>query len=168
MEIKGIYAAALSILNEDLSLNIKKTIEHSENLINNGCHGVVLLGSTGQSQLISLPEKINLINEISKSSFKDRVIIGTGLNSLGDTINLIQIAKSLNFKYFLVSKFCGKARVIFSKIFFEKLWKKLHLLKDFFVILALRRISGIFFLCKLLNIFGHISESTNIANFGFQ
>ena len=48
MEIKGIYAAALSILNEDLSLNIKKTIKHSENLINNGCHGVVLLGSTGQ------------------------------------------------------------------------------------------------------------------------
>ena len=102
MEIKGIYAAALSILNEDLSLNIKKTIKHSENLINNGCHGVVLLGSTGQSQLISLPEKIKLINEISKSNFKDRVIIGTGLNSLGDTINLIQIAKSLNFKYFLV------------------------------------------------------------------
>ena len=40
-QINGIYAATLSILNENLSLNVKKTIKHAENLINNGCHGVV-------------------------------------------------------------------------------------------------------------------------------
>ena len=39
-KIKGIYAATLSILNEDLSLNIEKTILHAENIINQGCHGV--------------------------------------------------------------------------------------------------------------------------------
>ena len=102
MEIKGIYAAALSVLNDDLSLNIEKTIGHSRYLIDNGCHGVVLLGSTGQSQLISLPEKIKLINGVSKTSLRENTIIGTGLNSLGDTINLMQIAQSLKFKYFLV------------------------------------------------------------------
>ena len=102
MEIKGIYAAALSVLNDDLSLNIEKTIGHSRYLIDNGCHGVVLLGSTGQSQLISLPEKIKLINAVSKTSLRENTIIGTGLNSLGDTINLMQIAQSLKFKYFLV------------------------------------------------------------------
>ena len=32
-EIKGIYAATLSILNEDLSLNVQKTILHAENKI---------------------------------------------------------------------------------------------------------------------------------------
>ena len=73
-----------------------------------------------------------------------------------------------NFKYLLDSMFCGKAIVIFSKIFFEKFGKNFHLLKDFFVILAFIRIRGIFFLCKLLNILGQISESTNNANFGFQ
>ena len=53
-EIKGIYAATLSILDNNLALNVNKTIRHTENLIDMGCHGVVLFGSTGQSQLISL------------------------------------------------------------------------------------------------------------------
>ena len=44
-KIKGIYAATLSILNEDLSLNIEKTILHAENIINKGCHGVAFFGS---------------------------------------------------------------------------------------------------------------------------
>ena len=47
-KIQGIYAASLSVFNEDLSLNLDKTLKHADFLINNGCHGVVLLGSTGQ------------------------------------------------------------------------------------------------------------------------
>ena len=50
-KIKGIYAATLSILNEDLSLNIEKTILHAENIINKGCHGVAFFGSRGRSTL---------------------------------------------------------------------------------------------------------------------
>ena len=62
-EIKGIYAASVSILDDNLALNIDKTVRHAENLINNGCHGVAVFGSTGQAQLISISEKINLINK---------------------------------------------------------------------------------------------------------
>ena len=50
--IKGIYAAGMSIFNEDLSLNILKTIRHAETVIELGCHGVAIFGSTGQAQLI--------------------------------------------------------------------------------------------------------------------
>ena len=101
-KIHGIYAASLSVFNEDLSLNLDKTLKHADFLINNGCHGVVLLGSTGQSQLISLSEKIKLINYLPKSQNHKKFIIGTGVNSLGDTINLINISMSLNFNYFLI------------------------------------------------------------------
>ena len=101
-KIKGIYAATLSILNEDLSLNIEKTILHAENIINQGCHGVAFFGSTGQAQLIPVSEKINLLNSISTNKNKDKFIIGTGLNSLVETINLIKVATSLNFKKFLI------------------------------------------------------------------
>jgi len=101
-KIKGIYAATLSILNEDLSLNIQKTILHAENIINQGCHGVAFFGSTGQAQLIPVSEKINLLNSISTNKNKDKFIIGTGLNSLVETINLIKVATSLNFKKFLI------------------------------------------------------------------
>ena len=101
-KISGIYAASMSILNSDLSLNVKKTIHHAEKLIDQGCHGTAIFGSTGQAQLISIHEKIKLLNSLSKSKYKDKHIIGTGLNSLNETINLMRISVTLNFKKFLI------------------------------------------------------------------
>ena len=100
--INGIYAATLSILDADLGLDIRKTIAHAEKVIDKGCHGVVFFGSTGQSQLISLSDKINLINNLSTNSHKENFIIGTGLNSLSDTISLMKISMSLGFIKFLI------------------------------------------------------------------
>ena len=50
-KIKGIYAASMSIFNNNLSLNIEKTVKHAEKIIDQGCHGVAIFGSTGQAQL---------------------------------------------------------------------------------------------------------------------
>ncbi len=101
-KINGIYAAGMSIFNKDLSLNIEKTILHAENIIDKGCHGVAIFGSTGQAQLISISEKIKLLNNLSKSKYKNKFIIGNGLNSLSETINYIKIALSLDFENFLI------------------------------------------------------------------
>ena len=101
-KISGIFAATMSVFNSDLSLNVEKTIEHAENLIDQGCHGTAIFGSTGQSQLIPISEKIDLLNKLSKSKYKSKHLIGTGLNSLGETINFIKIAASLDFKNFLI------------------------------------------------------------------
>jgi 4-hydroxy-tetrahydrodipicolinate synthase len=100
--IKGIYAASVSVFNDNLTLNIDKTIKHAEMLIDNGCHGVAIFGSTGQAQLISISEKVHLFNKLSESKYREKYIIGTGLNSLGETINLMSVASSLKFKKFLI------------------------------------------------------------------
>ena len=101
-KISGIFAASMSVLNNDLSLNVEKTIMHAEKLIDQGCHGTVIFGSTGQSQLIPISEKIDLLNNLSKSKHQNKHIIGTGLNSLGETINFMKIAISLNLNKFLI------------------------------------------------------------------
>tara|TARA_Y100001958_G_scaffold144199_1_gene121838 strand:- start:61 stop:945 length:885 start_codon:yes stop_codon:yes gene_type:complete len=101
-KIKGIYAASMSVINDDLTLNIKKTIQHAEMVIENGCHGAAIFGSTGQAQLLSVSEKINLLNHLTSSKYKEKYIIGTGLNSLGETINLMRVSKSLGFNKFLI------------------------------------------------------------------
>tara|TARA_B110000238_G_scaffold157995_1_gene171137 strand:+ start:2056 stop:2931 length:876 start_codon:yes stop_codon:yes gene_type:complete len=101
-KIKGIYAAGMSVFNKDLSLNILKTINHAEKIIDKGCHGVAIFGSTGQAQLISVSEKIYLLNELSQSRHKDKYLIGTGLNSLSEIVNLMKVASSLNFNNFLI------------------------------------------------------------------
>ena len=100
--LKGIFAASISILNDDLSLNNSKTIDHCEKLIENGCHGIVVFGSTGQAQLISVSEKIKFLNELSKSKYKEKFIIGTGLNSLSESINLMKVSTTLCFNRFLI------------------------------------------------------------------
>ena len=101
-KISGIFAASMSVINSDLSLNIEKTISHAEKLIDNGCHGTAIFGSTGQAQLISISEKIKLLNHLSDTRYKDKHLIGTGLNSLNESINYLKIASSLNFKKFLI------------------------------------------------------------------
>ena len=101
-QIRGIYAAGMSILDENLSLNVDKTIKHSESLIDQGCHGVAIFGSTGQAQLISISEKIDLLNKLSASKYKKNFLIGTGLNSLTETINFMEISCSLGFNKFLI------------------------------------------------------------------
>ena len=101
-KIKGIYAASMSVFNSDLSLNFEKTVNHAEKIIDQGCHGVAIFGSTGQAQLIPISEKITLLNHLSKSKHQDKYLIGTGLNSLSEIINLIKVANSLDFNEFLI------------------------------------------------------------------
>ena len=101
-KFKGIYAASMSVFNSDLSLNFEKTVNHAEKIIDQGCHGVAIFGSTGQAQLIPISEKITLLNHLSKSKHQDKYLIGTGLNSLNETINLMKVANSLDFNEFLI------------------------------------------------------------------
>ena len=87
---KGIYAASMSIFNQDLSLDIESTIQHSEKLIKEGAHGSIFFGSTGCAQLISSKEKKLLIDKLNKNKFKEYFIIGTGTNALNDNIDLMK------------------------------------------------------------------------------
>ena len=98
----GIYAAGLSILNDDMSLNVQATITHAESAIKNGLHGVFFFGSTGQSQLISISEKKDLISKTASSKFRDRFYIGTGINSLKDNLDLISYSMEFGFQTFLL------------------------------------------------------------------
>ena len=99
---KGIYAASISVLNEDLSLDIESTIKHAEKLINEGCDGVVLFGSTGMAQLISSNEKKKLINKLSNNKFKNYFMIGTGDNALNENIELMKHSLNNGINRFLL------------------------------------------------------------------
>ena len=99
---KGIYAASMSIFKDDLSLDVNSTIKHAERLVKEGCHGVAIFGSTGQSQLISTNEKKELIAKLSDSSFKEHLLIGTGANSLNENIEIMKHCLKNNFNRFLI------------------------------------------------------------------
>jgi len=102
MITKGIYSATCSILNDDHSLNVDATIAHAASTINSGLHGAIFFGSTGQSQLISISEKKNLIAKIASHKLRKKFFLGTGCNSLKETIDLIKYGFEYDFKDFLI------------------------------------------------------------------
>ena len=99
---KGVYAATLSVLSENSSLNVKETISHAENIINEGLHGVFFFGSTGQSQLISMSEKKELVSKLLFSKLKNNFFLGTGFNSLNDNLEFIKYSMEYGFDTFLI------------------------------------------------------------------
>ena len=99
---KGVYAASLTILNEDKTLNIDLTIDHAVKAIKSGLHGVFFFGSTGQSQLISVNEKKEFISKIANHKMRKQFFLGTGNNSLIENIDLIKYAMEYDFKDFLI------------------------------------------------------------------
>ena len=99
---KGVYAASISIFNEDNSLNIGATIDHAVSIIKSGLHGVFFFGSTGQSQLISISEKKEFIAKIAGHKLKKQFFLGTGCNSLKENIEIVKYAMEYDFRYFLI------------------------------------------------------------------
>ena len=99
---KGVYAASLSVLRVDGSLNIDATIEHAVSSIKKGLHGVFFFGSTGQSQLISISEKKELISKLALNKYKKQFFLGTGNNSLKENIEIIKYAMEYEFNSFLL------------------------------------------------------------------
>ena len=99
---RGVYSATCSILREDYSLNVEATIAHAASTINNGLHGAIFFGSTGQSQLIDSNSKKDLISKAASHKLKKQFFFGTGCNSLNETIDLIKYGYEYGFKDFLI------------------------------------------------------------------
>ena len=99
---KGVYAAGLSVINTNATLNVEATISHASDAIKSGLHGVFFFGSTGQSQLISTSEKKELIAKIASHKLRKQFFLGTGSNSLNENIDLIRYAMEYDFKEFLI------------------------------------------------------------------
>jgi len=100
--LRGVFAAAISVLKADLRLDIEETLRHAKkNLDNNGV-GSAFFGSTGCGQLISISEKKAFINALSKENFKEKILIGTSCNSLNDTVDIMQHSTKAGFKNFLI------------------------------------------------------------------
>ena len=100
--LSGVYAASMSVLKADLSLDVEETLRHAKkNLDDNGV-GSAFFGSTGCGQLISISEKKEFINSLSKANFKEKILIGPSCNSLNDTTDIMRHSVKKGFKNFLI------------------------------------------------------------------
>ncbi|WP_420403070.1 dihydrodipicolinate synthase family protein [Nisaea sp.] len=87
--IKGVMAAGLTAFNDDLSVDTDLTLEHTAWLLEKGCDGVLLFGTTGEANSLSVDERLSFLDKLAASSLpKDKLMIGTGCCALPDTVAL--------------------------------------------------------------------------------
>lgn len=89
----GAWAASLTPLNDDLSIDFAAFGAHVNWLLAEGAAGVAALGTTGEANSFSVAERLQLIAFLGRSGIaSDRIIIGAGCCAAPDTIALTRAA----------------------------------------------------------------------------
>ncbi len=86
---RGVYAAVLTPLREDLSCDVDALAEHSMDVIARGCQGVVVLGTTGEGASFSTQERTETLQAlIARGVDPKRILLANGGASILDTVEL--------------------------------------------------------------------------------
>lgn len=95
-KFRGVCSAAATPVRADLSADHAKLAAHCKQLLADGCHGVALLGSTGEANSFSVAERMAILEAVVAAGVPAAALLpGTGVCALPDTIALTKHALSL-------------------------------------------------------------------------
>lgn len=93
IEQRGIYAAPLMPMREDLSADLQKYVAHCRALLDAGCQGLMPIGSTGEGHSFTVEERIATMDALAHSGLSTgRMLIGTSALAFPDAIRLVKHA----------------------------------------------------------------------------
>jgi 4-hydroxy-tetrahydrodipicolinate synthase len=96
LEHRGVYAAPLMPLRDDLSADLPKYIAHCGNLLEAGCQGLMPIGSTGEGHSFTVEERIETMDALAESGLPtERMLIGTSALAFPDAVRLVKHAVSI-------------------------------------------------------------------------
>lgn len=85
----GAWAATITPLNDDLSIDLGALGAHMRWLLAEGAAGVAALGTTGEANSFSVEERLKVIECLGNSGIaSERIIVGTGCCAAPDTVAL--------------------------------------------------------------------------------
>ncbi|MCZ6603798.1 MAG: dihydrodipicolinate synthase family protein [Alphaproteobacteria bacterium] len=84
----GVIAAPLTPLTSSLEPDRDALAEHCRWLLDHGCDGLAILGSTGEANSLTLDQRLDIIGYVADDLPGDRLLIGTGSCSVADAITL--------------------------------------------------------------------------------
>lgn len=103
MTIRGIFCAAFTAFDADGAVDGARSAAHARDLIEAGCDGVALLGTTGEANSLSLQERMALLETVVSSGVSaDRLLPGTGVCSIPETVALTRHALSCGVRTLLL------------------------------------------------------------------
>ncbi len=92
----GLYVAPLLPMDSDYNPDIKRYLAHCRRLLDDGCHGLMPLGSTGEAHSLTVAERLKLMDALAENGLPmDRMIVGASALAWPDAVALIRHATKL-------------------------------------------------------------------------
>ncbi len=85
----GVLAAVLTPFDERLAPDHGLLVRHCRWLLEHGCDGLAVLGTTGEANSLSLDERLTLLDALAEAGIPGhRLLAGTGCCAIPDTVRL--------------------------------------------------------------------------------
>jgi len=92
----GVFSAALTPLAADLSPDHASFLAHCRYLLDEGCTGIAMLGTTGEANSFSVKERMALLDAVVEGGISpDTLLPGTGVAAFSETVELTKHALSV-------------------------------------------------------------------------
>jgi 4-hydroxy-tetrahydrodipicolinate synthase len=91
--MKGVLAAALTPMRDDLSVDRAAFAAHCRRLLDDGCHGLAIFGTTGEANSLSIDERVEAWTHLVEDGIPaEKLLPGTGACALPDAVRLSRAA----------------------------------------------------------------------------
>jgi len=102
-KLSGVFAAVATAATENGEPDIARSLSHARFLLDSGCDGLNVLGTTGEATSFSLKQRQAVMSAYRDQGLPlDRLMVGTGAAALADAIALTRHAAELGFAGALV------------------------------------------------------------------
>jgi 4-hydroxy-tetrahydrodipicolinate synthase len=92
-DLKGVLAAVLTPMDEDLNPDQRAFATHCHRLLAAGCHGLSVFGTTGEANSLSVNERLYALEALVEGGVPaEKLLPGTGSCALTDTVRLSRAA----------------------------------------------------------------------------
>jgi 4-hydroxy-tetrahydrodipicolinate synthase len=96
--LSGVIAAVATPIGEDGAPDLKRAVNLARHLLDTGCDGLNVLGTTGEATSFSLDERKAVMDAYKANGLPlERLMVGTGAAAVKDAVALTQHAASLGF-----------------------------------------------------------------------
>ena len=100
--LRGVFAAIATPVTAERKPDISRFLKLARHLLDNGCDGLNVLGTTGEATSFSRAQRMEVMLAAARTLDPSRLMVGTGAASLDDAVALTRFAGELGFGAALV------------------------------------------------------------------
>jgi 4-hydroxy-tetrahydrodipicolinate synthase len=103
MQWTGVIPAMTTPFRDDLTVDLEFMVRHANWMVDNGCTGLVVLGSLGEGATLSEPEKNTIVQAMVQGvGARVPIVVGISALSTAEAVRLAQMAESSGAKGLMV------------------------------------------------------------------